>query len=201
MGLGKTVQTLALLQKTAEENKVDGQPKEAEVGMQLSLFGNQDAGFRMPSLIVMPTSLIYNWTSEIQKFAPKLRYKVHSGMQRDTNNRLFKYYDIIISSYGIVRNDISLFKDIEFKYLILDESQFIKNPTSKIYKTIIQLKAEQRLVLTGTPIENSLNDLWAQMNFLNPGLLGDSRFFKKQFVESIEKSNDENQGKTIKKPD
>jgi SNF2 family DNA or RNA helicase len=144
MGLGKTVQTLALLQKTAEENKVDEQPKEAELGMQLSLFGNQDAGFRMPSLIVMPTSLIYNWTSEIQKFAPKLRYKVHSGMQRDTNNRFFKYYDIIISSYGIVRNDISLFKEIEFKYLILDESQFIKNPSSKIYKTIIQLKAEHR---------------------------------------------------------
>jgi SNF2 family DNA or RNA helicase len=198
MGLGKTVQTLALLQKTAEENKVDEQPKEAELGMQLSLFGNKDAGFRMPSLIVMPTSLIYNWTSEIQKFAPKLRYKVHSGMQRDTNNRFFKYYDIIISSYGIVRNDISLFKEIEFKYLILDESQFIKNPSSKIYKTIIQLKAEHKLVLTGTPIENSLNDLWAQMNFLNPGLLGDSSFFKKQFVESIEKSNDENQGKRLK---
>ncbi len=194
MGLGKTVQTLTLLLNS--KGKSDGknyQPEEKPVLAQLSIFDNIDIK-NIPasatSLIVMPTSLIHNWEKEIRKFTPELKCYKFIGQNRPKDIRIFNKFDIILTTYGIVRNDFELLKTYKFFYLILDESQYIKNPDSKTYKAIIQLKSNHRLVLTGTPIENSLTDLWAQINFLNKGLLGNLRFFKREFVQPIEKNTD-----------
>lgn len=172
MGLGKTVQTLALLQKIKEENT------EAET----------DAS---PSLIIMPTSLIYNWVKEAEKFAPSLRILQHTGTFRSKDSSRFAKYDVVFTTYGITRVDIDNIKNQYFNYIILDESQNIKNPASKAYKAVKQLKSKHKLILSGTPVENSVNDLWTQMSFINPGLLGSQHFFQNDFVIPIEKKGDE----------
>ncbi len=166
MGLGKTVQTLALLAYEKEHNP----------------------GFT--SLLVMPTSLIYNWELEARKFTPELKILVYSGTQRIKDPWRFGEYDLILTSYGITRLDIDVLKEFFFNYVILDESQAIKNPTSNIAAAVNQLKSKQKLILTGTPVENGTMDLWSQMNFINPGLLGNQNSFKKQFLLPIEKQND-----------
>ncbi len=198
MGLGKTLQTLALLLKLKRQKQgvlINHPPDKSG---QLDLFAptevqeiNQPA-----SLIVLPTSLVHNWDNEIKKFTPSLKVYKHVGIQRKKEADLLKiipYYDVILTTYGTVRNDINMLRIPQFFYAVLDESQYIKNPSSKTYKAILQLKAKQRLVLTGTPIENSLSDLWSQMNFLNPGLLGTQAFFQKRFITPIEKLADEKQ--------
>jgi hypothetical protein len=166
MGLGKTVQTLALLAHEKEENP----------------------GFA--SLLVMPTSLIYNWELEARKFTPELKILVYSGSQRIKDPWKFRGYDIVLTSYGIVRLDIDVLKDFYFNYVILDESQAIKNPSSNIATAVNKLRSKRRLILTGTPVENGTMDLWSQMNFVNPGLLGNQNLFKKQYLLPIEKQND-----------
>ncbi|MEQ8926815.1 MAG: DEAD/DEAH box helicase [Fulvivirga sp.] len=172
LGLGKTVQTLALLQSQKEQGAVGA------------------------SLLVMPTSLVYNWEMEAKRFTPKLKTFTYTGTNRDKNPEKFAKYDVIITSYGIVRLDVDLLKTYRFNYVILDESQAIKNPTSNIAKAVRELNARNRLILTGTPLENSTLDLWSQMNFINPGLLGTQSFFKNEFLNPIEKQGD--QAKTKK---
>ncbi|GAB2543121.1 DEAD/DEAH box helicase [Rufibacter soli] len=167
MGLGKTVQTLAMLQHRKEH------------------------GAQSASLLVMPTSLIYNWLAEAQKFTPQLRILTYTGTYRNKNVSQFKHYDLILTSYGIVRLDHELLKKYIFDYVILDESQAIKNPNSNTSISIRELKSKHRLILTGTPVENSTLDLWSQMSFINPGLLGTQNFFKKEFLRPIEKLKDE----------
>ena len=186
MGLGKTVQTIALLLKNKESGSrgINNKPLN---GQQLDLFGDIKAG--ITSLIVVPSSLVHNWVNEIRKFGPILKTHSHVGNQRLKSNSKFSHYDIVISSYHTVRQDIDLFSAFKFHYIILDESQVIKNPSSKIYRAIESLNSEHRLALTGTPIENSLTDLWAQMNFVNSGLLGSLSFFKKEFAIPIERKN------------
>ncbi len=184
MGLGKTLQTLA-------RNPAPG-------GGQLQLFGEASPEERNQpaSLIVLPTSLVYNWEAEIRKFAPVLRVYKHVGGQRKRAEDLQKAvesFDVILTTYGVVRNDIEMFQRMAFFYVILDESQYVKNPSSKTYKAVIKLKSDYRLVLTGTPIENSLSDLWAQMNFLNPGMLGNLAFFQRYFITPVQKHNSEDQ--------
>lgn len=171
MGLGKTVQTLALLQKIKEEN--------------------HDEGIHTTSLIIMPTSLIYNWLNEAKKFAPKLTIHAHTGSFRNKEVEIFSNYDVVITTYGITRVDIELLKTVYFNYIILDESQNIKNPASKSFKAVKALKSKNKLILSGTPVENTVNDLWTQMSFINPGLLGNQHFFYTDFVIPIEKKNDE----------
>lgn len=167
MGLGKTVQTLAMLQAQKEQ------------------------GVQEPTLLVMPTSLIYNWQLEAERFTPKLKVLIYTGTYREKNTELFDHYDLILTSYGIVRIDIDLLKCYRFHYVILDESQAIKNPTSHIAKAVVQLNSKHRLILTGTPLENSTLDIWSQMNFANPGLLGSQSFFRNEFLIPIEKRNEE----------
>jgi superfamily II DNA or RNA helicase len=171
MGLGKTVQTLALLQKIKEEN--------------------HDKGIHTTSLIIMPTSLVYNWMNEAKKFAPKLKIHPHTGSFRNKEIELFFNYDVVITTYGITRVDIDLLKTLYFDYIILDESQNIKNPASKSFKAVKVLKSKHKLILSGTPVENTVNDLWTQMSFINPGLLGNQHFFYTDFVVPIEKKKDE----------
>jgi SNF2 family DNA or RNA helicase len=166
MGLGKTVQTLAIL---AHEKEV-----------------NPGA----TSLLVMPTSLIYNWELEARKFTPGLKVLVYTGTQRIKDNTRFAKYDLVLTSYGITRLDVDIFKGFYFNYVILDESQAIKNPGSIIAKAVNELNCRHKLILTGTPVENGTMDLWSQMNFINTGLLGNQNMFKKQFLLPIEKKND-----------
>ncbi|MBN2519541.1 MAG: DEAD/DEAH box helicase [Bacteroidales bacterium] len=195
MGLGKTVQTLAVLQysKDTIERKFEIKSKPVDSN-QLKLFSDEhiDAHSSVSSptsLIVVPTSLLHNWENEIKKFTTSLRIYLFTGMGRTRQQYDFQYYDIVLTTYGVVRNDIDLLKNFYFHYVILDESQIVKNPASKIYKAVICLQSEYKLVLTGTPIENSLTDLWAQLNFVNRGILGNLSFFNSEFVNPIEKLN------------
>lgn len=177
MGLGKTVQTLALLQKIKEENQLKGVVS--------------------TSLIIMPTSLIYNWQNEAGKFAPELRILIHTGTARSKEVERFMDYDVVLTTYGVTRVDIDLLVQLYFDYIILDESQNIKNPASKAYKAVRQLKAKHRLILSGTPVENTVNDLWTQMSFINPGLLGNQTFFQNDFANPIEKKKDEEKSRKL----
>jgi SNF2 family DNA or RNA helicase len=177
MGLGKTIQTLALLQKNKEDIEA--------------------AGGKSTSLVIMPTSLIYNWLNEAKKFTPQLRLMVHTGTFRYKSPEVFANYDVVITTYGISRIDIELMKAYFFDYVILDESQNIKNPSSKSFQAVKQLKSRFKLILSGTPVENSVNDLWTQMSFINPGLLGAQQFFMNEFVTPIEKKKDEDKARKL----
>ena len=172
MGLGKTVQTLTLL--LAE--------KKAGAGT---------------SLLVMPTSLIYNWEMEANKFTPELKILNYTGTLRNKDITRFKNYDLVLTSYGITRLDVELLQNFFFNYIILDESQVIKNPTSNIAKAVRELKSRHKLVLTGTPIENTTMDLWSQMTFINPGILGSQTYFRNEYQYPIEKKADDSRSKKL----
>ena len=149
------------------------------------------------SLIIMPTSLIYNWLSEAKKFTPDLKILAHTGSSRNKDISRFIEYDVVITTYGITRVDVSLLKDFYFNYIILDESQNIKNPSSKSFKSVRALKSKHRLILSGTPVENSVGDLWTQLTFLNPGLLGTQSYFNEEYVQAIEKKKDEEKSRKL----
>ncbi len=172
MGLGKTVQTLTMLQA------------EKEIG----------AG---PTLLIMPTSLIYNWEMEASKFTPSLKVLNYTGTLRNKDIKRFENYDLVLTSYGITRLDVELLQKFYFNYVILDESQVIKNPISNIAKAVRELKSRHKLVLTGTPIENTTLDLWSQMSFINPGILGTQTYFRNEFQNPIEKRGDESRSKKL----
>lgn len=172
MGLGKTVQTLALLQ------------------------AEKEAG-RGTSLLIMPTSLIYNWEMEASRFTPDLKVLNYTGTLRNKDIKRFEKYDVVLTSYGITRLDVDLLKDFYFNYIILDESQVIKNPSSIIAKAVRELKSRYKLVLTGTPLENTTMDLWSQINFINPGLLGSQSYFRQEYQVPIEKKGDETKSKKL----
>ena len=186
MGLGKTIQALALLQHN-KEVMVPSNKKETQT--ELNLFGNADT--RLTSLVIVPASLIYNWENEVRRFVPGMKVYCYKGNQRKKSTSYFQNFDLILSSYHTIRQDIDLISLYSFHYVILDESQVIKNPASMLYKTMTRLKSEFKLVLTGTPVENSLTDLWTQLNFVNPGLLGDLSFFRREFAKPIERLGDD----------
>jgi non-specific serine/threonine protein kinase len=175
MGLGKTLQTLTLLLKE-------------------KLRGN-----RTPSLIVCPTSVVFNWEKEVQKFTPGLKTLIHTGLDRSKNTGQLQKFDIVLTTYGVLRRDIVLLKDFQFHYAILDESQKIKNPGSQTAKAARLLNARFRLSLTGTPVENNTVELWSQFSFLNPGLLGSLHYFKKSFTLPIEKKGDEKTAELLRR--
>lgn len=171
MGLGKTVQTLSLLLKDKLERNHQGE--------------------RKPCLLVAPTSILHNWYAEAKKFAPQLTIMIHAGTQRDRDSQWFGAYDLVVTSFGTLRIDLELFKRIDFHYIILDEGQNIKNPGSQISRAVRLLRASHKLVLSGTPVENSVFDLWSIMAFVNPGLLGNLKFFRETYANPIEKEKDE----------
>lgn len=199
MGLGKTLQTLTLLLQLKRSKPNAASFSNLQPTPQLDIFSpateTEEIG-QPASLIVVPTSLVHNWYNEIQKFTPALKVFSYVGVQRkkvENIAHIAAYYDVIITTYGTLRNDIDLLSRTEFFYLMLDESQSIKNSGSKTYKALMGMRAQHKLVITGTPIENSLSDLWSQMNFLNPGLLGSLTFFKRSFITPIEKHGNEEQ--------
>jgi non-specific serine/threonine protein kinase len=176
MGLGKTVQALSFLQHYYEH--YDGQLK---------------------ALVVCPTTLIYNWENEIRKFTPTLEYYIHHGSLRSRKADELNSHHVIITTYGTLRSDIKLFMQLPLDYVILDESQAIKNPSSKVTKAASLLNAKHRLCMSGTPLQNNTFDIYAQMNFLNPGMLGSVEFFRQEFAIPIDKFGEAEQKDHLKK--
>jgi superfamily II DNA or RNA helicase len=163
MGLGKTVQALSYLHYFRQTNG------------------------KLNALVVCPTTLMFNWENEIKKFTPSLTYHIHHGADRTKSKELFKEKEVIITTYGTLRSDIKMLVEIPFDYVILDESQAIKNPASKVTKAAGLLRSKNRLCMSGTPLQNNTFDIFAQMNFLNPGMLGSIEFFRQEFSIPIDK--------------
>ena len=188
MGLGKTLQTLTTL--VAVQEQLDFEKAE---NVQLDLFGNEIpvAKEYLKALIVLPSSLVFNWYNEARKFTPHFRRVQYIGNDRKLLSKKLEKYDVIFTSYAVISRDISILEKYNFRYLILDESQYIKNKNSKIFKAINQIKASHKISLSGTPIENSLDDLWSQMQFINPNILGSYSFFAENYKLPIEKKQDE----------
>ncbi len=174
MGLGKTIQLIAFLARQKELN-------------------------RGTSLVVVPKSLLYNWSAELDKFCPSLKYLHYHGSDRRLNQYDFENVDLVITTYNTVALDLVELKKFTFNYIVLDESQAIKNPTSKRYKSVCMLKAKNRIVATGTPIENNTFDLYAQFNFLNPGFFGSQKDFKDKYANEIDGKNDIARADELKK--
>jgi hypothetical protein len=162
MGLGKTVQVIAFILSQRVKVKHN------------------------TNLVVVPTSLIYNWQHEIEKFAPSVRVYTIYGADRIKNTDDFDKYEVVLTSYGTLLADIVFLKDYEFNYVFLDESQQIKNPESQRYKASCLLKSRNKIVLTGTPIENNTFDLYGQLSFACPGLLGSKLYFKQIYSTPID---------------
>jgi len=198
MGLGKTLQTITLLQYIYEQAE---RKEEAIPGEQPSLFPS-DRPALPASLVVAPTSLLHNWKNELKRFAPELRVFIYAGnnrMRSRSIGQIFDRFEVVITSYGVMRKDIEYLEDYHFQTLILDESQYIKNPESLSYHTAKQLKSDHKIVLTGTPIENSLEDLWAQFNFINEGLLGNFSSFKKEYIQKIIREKNEEREEALRR--
>ena len=181
MGLGKTIQTLVFLE---------------------SLYAKGADNLSRPSqasLLVVPRSLLVNWQREATRFTPQLRVMEFFDTDRIKDVQVFEQADLVITTYGVMLRDIQFLHGYTFYYAILDESQAIKNPASQTGRAARLLQAKHRLVLTGTPIENSTVELWSQFAFLNPGLLGNLEYFKEEFSAPIERKNDENVAKNLRR--
>jgi len=166
MGLGKTMQVISLLLHAPK-------PQAA--------------------LLIAPTSVIGNWLKELEKFAPSIRATIHHGSKRTKKEDLSQIMadnDVVITSYGLIRQDKALFNSATWSRLIIDEAQNIKNPSAAQTKIIYGISANSRIALTGTPIENRLMDLWSLFNFLNPGILGTRGAFRKEFEIPVQRDND-----------
>lgn len=188
MGLGKTLQTLAVL--VAVQEQLGFTTKTTN----FDLFANETTIEREPlkALIVLPSSLVFNWYNESAKFTPHFTKMQYVGNDRKQLASRLASTDLIFTSYSIIHRDISILEKYDFRYLILDESQYIKNKDSKIFKAINKIDTAHKIALSGTPIENSLDDLWSQMQFINPDILGSYNFFAANFKIPIEKKQDEN---------
>jgi len=180
MGLGKTIEVIALL-----------------------LYERQFKEIKNPILLIVPTSVIGNWQKEIERFSQGFSVLIHHGSNRTKNIDDFKLiiskYNIIITSFALVRKDEKLFKEISWHRIVVDEAQNIKNPKSTQTKIITKLKANYKIALTGTPIENRLLDLWSIFNFLNPGYLYTMAKFRKYYEIPIQKENDIQKSLILKK--
>ena len=168
MGLGKTLQTLAFLELRRKENKT-----------------------KLPSLVLCPTSLVMNWMDEGKKFAPGLNMLALHGAGRKALLSKIPEYDLVVTSYALLRRDIAEYEKLEFDSVVLDEAQSIKNRSSQTAVSVKKLTCDHRLVLTGTPLENSLLDLWSIYDFLMPGYLGTATDFRDRYEIPVAKLGDE----------
>ncbi len=181
MGLGKTIQLIALLLHERETTSDE------------TLIG--------PTLIVVPTSLIVNWSRELDRFAPSLSVLIHHGPDRpsgDDFEPLARQHDVIITTYGLVSRDRETLTDMPWHRVVLDEAQYIKNPPTKQTAAIRAMQTSRRIALTGTPLENRLTELWSIMEFGNPGHLGSSGDFRRRFAVPIERHRDDVQAERLR---
>ncbi|QBJ85124.1 DEAD/DEAH box helicase [Chryseobacterium gleum] len=163
MGLGKTIQIIAFILSQREKRG------------------------HTTNLIVVPTSLLFNWQEEISRFAPSVKVLLHYGADRPKATAHMSEYEVVLTTYGMLLSDIKFLKGFNFNYVFLDESQVIKNPNSERYKAARLLQSRNRIVLTGTPVENSTFDLYSQLSFACPGLLGSKQYFKDIYAIPIDK--------------
>ncbi len=138
------------------------------------------------NLLVVPGTLVFNWQQELERFAPDIRLHTVHGANRIRSTEHFDQYEIILTTYGTLLSDIPFLKDYHFNYIFLDESQYIKNPETQRYKAVRLLNARNRIVITGTPIENNTFDLYSQLSFACPGLLGSKQYFQDIFSVPID---------------
>ncbi|WP_404814426.1 SNF2 helicase associated domain-containing protein [Clostridium algoriphilum] len=167
MGLGKTLEAIAFIQSEVEENDK-----------------------KQPSIVVCPTSVVYNWKDEIEKFAPSLNCMVISGSKSQRNEQKQNIYDsdVVITTYALIRRDLEDYENIEFRYCFLDEAQFIKNFNSLSAHSVKSIHAQCKFALTGTPIENSLTELWSIFDFIMPGYMLNHSAFSKKYEAPIVKN-------------
>jgi hypothetical protein len=175
MGLGKTVQVLAFI-----------------LSQRLKVKQNVN-------LVIVPASLVFNWQQEIKKFAPSLKVKTLYGVDRNKVRIDFSLYELILTSYGTLLSDIRILKDYRFNYIFLDESQLIKNPDSQRYKAVRLLQSRNKIVMTGTPIENNTFDLYGQLSFACPGLLGNREEFRQLYSVPIDQFKDNKRAAELQK--
>lgn len=177
MGLGKTLQVIAVLLAAKEEGKQGS------------------------SLVVTPASLVFNWGAELEKFAPELKVSLITGTQEERQKKIdtCREADVVVTSYDLLKRDISLYEDKEFNYEIIDEAQYIKNYTTASAKAVKVIHSRIRFALTGTPIENRLSELWSIFDFLMPGFLYTYEVFKREIETPIVKNDDENAMKRLQK--
>ncbi|MEG2334751.1 DEAD/DEAH box helicase, partial [Chryseobacterium sp.] len=163
MGLGKTLQIIAFI---LSQNKKHS---------------------KNTNLVVVPTSILFNWQAETEKFAPSIKILTHYGPNRTKNTLHFAGNEIVLTTYGMLLSDIHFLKEFHFNYIFLDESQAIKNPNSERYKAARLLQSRNKVVLTGTPIENNTFDIYGQLSFAIPGLLGSKEYFRDIYSIPIDK--------------
>ena len=178
MGLGKSVQILSLLLSEKEKEDSD----------------------KRPSLIVCPASLVYNWEAEIKKFTPELSALIVAGTSGEREEKLVsaESYDVVITSYDLLKRDIELYENISFQFQIIDEAQYIKNHSTQSAKAVKQIRAKNKFALTGTPIENRLSELWSIFDYLMPGFLFSCARFRKELESPALKEGDQNAVERIK---
>jgi superfamily II DNA or RNA helicase len=176
MGLGKTLQTLTHLLAEKESGRAAGRA----------------------TLIVAPTSVVPNWRAEANRFAPALSILVLDGPQRKKYFRSIPYADLVLTSYALLQRDIEALQKHRYHVVVLDEAQYIKNPSAKVAQAACKLDARHRLCLSGTPVENHLGELWSQMRFLMPGFLGGQEEFKRRFRKPIEDEGDLDRQQALK---
>jgi superfamily II DNA or RNA helicase len=174
MGLGKTIQIIAFI--LSQRDKLKSKTRNNK--------------FNNTNLIVVPTSLLFNWQAEVAKFAPGIKLFTHYGANRIKNNADFSEYEIVLTTYGTLLSDIRFLKEHAFNYIFLDESQAIKNPESQRYKVARMLQSRNKVVITGTPVENNTFDIYGQLSFACPGLLGNKQYFKEIYSEPIDNFED-----------
>ncbi len=170
MGLGKTIQLICFL-----------------------LYLKQEEALEKPTLLVCPTSVLGNWEREVRKFAPTLKVVQYHGDKRPKGKAFaeaVKKQDLVITSYSLIFRDIKLLQSVSWQGIVLDEAQNVKNSEAKQSQAVRQLEASFRIALTGTPVENRLQELWSILDFLNPGYLGTKQFFQRRFAIPIEKYGD-----------
>jgi TATA-binding protein-associated factor len=180
MGLGKTLQSICILaSKHFERTEKRGEAPSPD-------------NVHLPSLIVCPPTLTGHWYYEIQKYAGNLRPVMYTGNSRERSRLVSKLhnYDIVITSYEVVRNDITSLEAFKWLYCILDEGHVIKNSKTKLTKAVKQLQAQHRLILSGTPIQNNVLELWSLFDFLMPGFLGTEMSFNERFSKPILSNRD-----------
>jgi SNF2 family DNA or RNA helicase len=175
MGLGKTIQVIAFI------------------------LLQQQRGKQPTNLIVVPATLIFNWQEEIKKFGPTLNVHTIYATDRIKTFKIFDEYDVVLTSYGTLLNDLKFLKDYRFNYVFLDESQTLKNPSSQRYQSVALLKSRSKIMLTGTPLENNTFDLYGQLSLACPGLLGNKQHFKDQYAMPIDKFKDSRKAMELQK--
>jgi superfamily II DNA or RNA helicase len=184
MGLGKTLQTLAFLNTL----------RSAECGMRsetaVTSAATPHSALRTPHLIVCPTSLVFNWVAEAKKFTPELKVLALHGPHRHARFKQIQAHDIVVTSYALIRRDAERYRELEFDTVALDEAQHIKNRQTQNAQAVKAIRARQRIVLTGTPLENSVLDLWSIFDFLMPGYLGTAKDFRERYELPIAKEKD-----------